>query len=654
MRNPIAALMIAAAVLVAPARAQAPALLDQASAAFMAGAIQAAERGDWELAERYAGHTRSETALHIVRWMRLRRGEGTFDEYVAFLRDRRDWPGLTLLRTRGEAKVPGETDPDATIDYFAEQEPRSGLGSVRLAEAYAAKGRDADAVKTAVRAWREMSLTGGEAQVLLARFGDRLAPHHEARADMLLWRGLTSQAEAMVGRVSDGYGALITARIALRRNQAGVDARIAAVPAELADDPGLAFERFLWRAKRGRDQDAEDLLMERSTSAAALGQPDAWANRRRSLAREEMREGDPERAYAIAANHHLSPGGSDYADLEWLSGYIALRKLGDAVRAREHFAHFRDYVETPISLGRAGFWLGLAEETLGNQAAAREAYGFGAQHQTSFYGQMAAERISAATDPDMARVPDKGIWNDAAFRQTGLLRAALLLLVAEQEQLTKRFFLQLAETLDPGDLERLAALALDLDRPHTALMIAKEAAKAGVVLPAAYFPLVDLAGLDLAVDPELTLAIIRRESEFNPGALSPAGAMGFMQLMPRTAEQTASGLDLEYSRTRLTQDWRYNATLGSAYLAQVLDEFGGSYIMAFAAYNAGPSRVRAWIEQFGDPRLGEIDPVDWIKHIPFRETRNYVMRVMEAVVVYRIRLAGQAKPIRISADLRRR
>ena len=149
------------------------------------------------------------------------------------------------------------------------------------------------------------------------------------------------------------------------------------------------------------------------------------------------------------------------------------------------------------------------------------------------------------------------------------------------------------------------------------------------------------------------MSIARRESELDPQAISPAGARGLMQVMPSTAKKMSRELGLDYSSDRLTADWQYNAALGSAYLAKQLEDFNGSYVLAFVAYNAGPSRVKQWIERYGDPRRDNLDQVDWIEHIPFRETRNYVMRVMESVHVYRARISGATPRLEISKDLKR-
>jgi soluble lytic murein transglycosylase len=121
--------------------------------------------------------------------------------------------------------------------------------------------------------------------------------------------------------------------------------------------------------------------------------------------------------------------------------------------------------------------------------------------------------------------------------------------------------------------------------------------------------------------------------------------------MPATAKQTARAIGLPYSQARLTSDPGYNATLGAAHLAELFDSFNGSYVMTFAAYNAGSSRVRDWVKRFGDPRDPKLDPINWVELIPFTETRNYVQRVMENLQVYRARLG--ADTLSIDADMKR-
>ncbi|AMY67606.1 lytic transglycosylase domain-containing protein [Frigidibacter mobilis] len=418
----------------------------------------------------------------------------------------------------------------------------------------------------------------------------------------------------------------------------------------MAASPGLAKDRFRWRISRNLYDEAADLLLERSASAEALGAPQGWAGWRATLARREMRVGDPARAYRIASTHHLTSG-SSYADLEWLAGYIALRKLDDPETALMHFARFRMAVAGPISLGRAGYWQGRAYDELGREEEARAAYTFAAQYQTGFYGLLAAERLGLPLDPALAGREEYPGLEGAAFAATSVFEAAELLYAAGESGLGERFLLHLAESLGPADLQRLAGHALRHQRPHLALMVAKTAAGQGLVLPAAYFPLNGLEKMDLPVAPELALSIARRESEFDIGVVSHAGALGLMQVMPGTAKMMAEATGQPYALGRLTSDWRYNASLGAAYLAKLTEEFGPAAALVAAGYNAGPGRPRQWIRDLGDPRAPGVDVVDWIEAIPFTETQNYVMRVAESLPIYRARLTGEAGPIRITRDL---
>jgi soluble lytic murein transglycosylase len=236
--------------------------------------------------------------------------------------------------------------------------------------------------------------------------------------------------------------------------------------------------------------------------------------------------------------------------------------------------------------------------------------------------------------------------DDSVFEAARWLRAA------GEPDLAERFLVHLAESLTPEEMESLADVALEWDRPHMALMIAKYAASQGVILPRAYFPVVDLGVDPIPVPPEWALSIARRESEFNPSVMSSAGARGLMQLMPGTAEIVSRDLGLDYSVSRLITDPRYNARLGTAYLADLRERFGDNVILVAAGYNAGPGRPARWIELYGDPRSPNVDPVDWIEHIPFRETQNYVMRVMESVPIYRARLAGEPVPLKVSEEMK--
>lgn len=620
-------------------------------AAFRA-ALAAAEAKDWPDAvakSRAAGSL----AAAVIDWQRLRDGKGGFDEYLAFVDRHPDWPGLKLLREQGERVIAEDISAATVIAWFTKARPQTGTGSLALIAALRSVGQEAAAKEEAVRAWRTLAMTKVEHELFLARHGDWLKDHHDGRIAAMLRDGNSADVKRMLPLASPYTRAVAEARVALQTDADGIDALLAALPEKAVNSGGLAYDRFRWRIRKDLYDSADALLLERSQSAEALGDPGQWADWRRRLARKEMREGDAGRAYKMAAWHHLRSG-EDYADLEWLAGYIALRKLGDAGTALQHFDRFAKAVNGPISLARAHYWRGRAFEALGREADAAVAYAEGARYPTAFYGLLSAEKVGLPLSPAMAGGESYPDWRAMPFARSSVFLAAREIMAAGDEALAARFLLHLGEGLSGYEIGALAGMAMEAKEPYVALSLAKAAADKGVVWPSAYFPVPALFGLDLPVRPELALSIARRESEFNASVVSHAGARGLMQVMPGTAKMMAQKIGVAYEPGKLTTDWQYNARLGAAYLDELVAEFGTSPLLVAAGYNAGPGRSRQWIRELGDPRAEGVDPVDWIEAIPFRETQTYVMRVAESLPVYRARLAGQTGPLRFTEELKGR
>ena len=587
----------------------------------------------------------------VIEWQRLRAGEGLLGEYEAFLARRPDWPGLPYLKAAGEVAVARSTDPDRVLQYFGGEAPAKATGILALTAALEAKGRHAEAVEAATIGWTKLKFTADEQAHLLDTYGPDLRVAHELRLDRILWDGNRADEGArMLPLVSKDWAALGKARLALRADKDGVSALVNAVPKALKDDPGLAFERFLFRMRHDNYADAAALIVDRSASAQGLGDPMAWAAKRADLARILMRKGEPKNAYRVASTHHLTDLG-DMGDLEFLSGFIALRKLNDPARALQHFERLAG-ATTPISQARAQYWLGRALEASGDKTKARSAYGKAANYQTSYYGMLAAEKLGLTLDESLlSNAPPAGSWKGAGYAKSSVLEAAARMAAAGNEQLSARFMLHLGESLSDAELGTLAGLALDLGQYRSAVLIAKAATERGLVFPSAYFPVPDMIPEALPVSRALALSIARRESEFDPEARSPAGALGLMQMLPATAAEVAKDQGIKFSKAKLASDPAYNATLGAAYLKELVDQFGPSVALVASGYNAGPGRPRGWVDAFGDPRLASTDVVDWVEMIPFTETRTYVMRVVEGVVIYRAKLRGTAGPVNISDEL---
>jgi soluble lytic murein transglycosylase len=612
----------------------------------MRTAMEVAGKGDWNgaLAVAPAGVGRD-----IIDWQRLRAGEGRLGDYEDFLQRRPDWPGLALLREQGEVAFARSDDPARITRWFADSPPQTGAGAVVYVRALLAQGRAADAETEAMRAWAELSFSPEEESAISALAPEAVSYVHELRLETLLWSGQTREASRMLDRVPEDVRAMARARIALQNEEKGVTTLIKAVPKSRADDAGLAFDRFIWRMKRDLYDEALPLILERSSSAEALGQPQAWGQRRAILTRWLMRQGRPAEAYKVASNHFLTEG-ADYADLEFLSGFIALRRLNDPTTAERHFERLLAGVSTPISIARGQYWLGRAIEAAGGDAT--PSYQAAARHQTAYYGLLAAEKLGLSLDAGLLsqkRAPD---WKGAAFTQSSVLEAAQLLLKAGDLPQARRFLLHLAESQDATGLAQMADMVMDWDQPNLAVLIAKSAAERGIILPAAYYPVPDFVPDGLSVSRALALAIARRESEFDPAARSSADARGLMQVLPGTAKLMAARLGVAHEVGKLVSDPAYNVRMGSAYLAEMIEEFGPAITLVAAGYNAGPGRPRRWIAEFGDPRSPDVDVVDWVESIPFGETRTYVMRVVEGVVIYRAKLNGTPGPVRITAELK--
>lgn len=615
-------------------------------------AMEALRAGNWDSAAALATRDGA-VAADVIEWQRLRAARGTFAEVVAFLDRRPDWPGEALLRERSEEVVADQPDADI-LSFFEDVGPQTPEGVLTHSRALTRNDRVGEAEANLVIAWRTLPMGAATQARYLADHADLLKPHHAARLDALLWSGDFTSARRMFDLVDRGQNALAQARIGLRALADNVDALIDAVPDSLQDDPGLAHARFEWRLRKGRWDDAKALLMDRSRSVETLGRPDEWSNRRRALARDEMRDGDAALAYQLATRHFLTEG-SAYADLEWLSGYIALRLLNDPEVALGHFQNHRNATRSPISRGRAGYWIGRAHEAMGNTEEAQAAYAEGAQYQTSFYGLLAAERggqpIDQLLDGSESFAPNP----DNPLTKSDLFEAGLLLQASGEVSLAERFWTHLAESLDRNAAGHLGHVAIAAGQPHIAVMIGKRVARRGITLHAPYYPLHPLADADLPMAPEMNLAIARRESEFDPVVQSSVGARGLMQVMPGTGREVAASLGLsdDHTTARMISDPAYNAKLGATYLSQLARRFDGNVVLMSAAYNAGPSRPNQWMLRYGNPRAerDDFDVIDWIEHIPFRETRNYVMRVTESLPIYRARLGKEPLPIPFSEEL---
>ena len=523
---------------------------------------------------------------------------------------------------------------------------------LRCAEALATDGRIAEASEDARRAWITGLADAGAETAFLRRWGGVPTPDDQwARFQALAWSDPAAAAR-QIARLDPARRPAAEARLALKRDDPPAFAKVQALPASQRDDPGLMLDTARWLRHANRDGEAVALwhdkgeAAQRAAPAAHLGE--FWTERS-VLARRRLRDGDPAGAYALAASHGQTAP-ETASDAEFLAGFITLRRLGDPARATDHFNKLASLSRSVISESRAGYWLGRAALAAGRDPHAQ--YARAAAWPTTFYGQLAALELgddATALARRIAALRDPGFSPDQALGFIGheTVRAAAWLVAWGDPHRARSFLLSMDEVAsDPAERSMVARLALGFGLPDTAVSVGRRMGRDGMVLPEAGWPMPFDPPAPL--DPAVALGIMRQESNFDIGAVSPSGARGLMQLMPATAQAVGKQLGTPVSIPALTLDATQNMRLGTTYLAGLLDRFQGSLPLAVAGYNAGPHRVDQWLAENGDPRAIEgvkppIEMLDWIELIPISETRNYVQRVLENVTIYRAR-RGEATP----------
>jgi soluble lytic murein transglycosylase len=612
-------------------------------------AVEAAQAGDTRRAALIQSSLTDPLARRVVQWAMIDSAGtnlGFFDLDTA-RRDLWGWPRAGRRQTTAEkALETAGLAPQRVVEWFEGKEPQTPEGAMALASAYQQLAKAPEAMALIKSYWRDRVFEADPQARMLARFGAYLnQDDHAKRLDLLLYGPQGPAARALLPVVSPDIRALAEARIALRTNRDDAARTAAAVPASLQNDKGLAYERARYFRRRGLDGMAAGLLS--NFPAPPEGFADAastmWTERR-ILMNSLIRSGNLQGAYAAVTNHGL-PLGVDYTEAEFFAGWLALTKLNNAPQSAVHFANIQKAGTSPITVSRA-----LAAR--GDAAAAQAFWTEGAKYYTAFYGQLSSEK-AGLTKIVLPRDPVPTAADRARFEGRDMVRAARMLADAGHRDLLRTFVLAIQDTLPTT--EELALL-VDMARMYgdqdLAMRVVRSGATRGLYLTERGYPIRTTPQGAGAPEPALVHAIIRQESGFDPGVRSGVGARGMMQLMPDTARMVARKLGLAYSPDRLG-DAEYNMRLGSAYLGELVGNFSGSYVMAAAGYNAGPGRSTLWASECGDPRSSANDPADFIECIPFAETRNYVMRVMEGVQIYRARLSGGEAPLGLAADLKR-
>ncbi len=615
-------------------------------------ALSEMKQAKWTSALKTSKRARDKSIYNFIQWRHLltKGNKASYYEYKAFIDANEDYPRIGRIKYLAEHKLSTNTvSPKKIISWFETSEPLSGFGKMILGESYILLGNKQKGISLVKEGWITAELNRSELKFYRKKFKKYLnADDYIKRADYLAWNDKYWDLKRLLRYLPKDYQLLYTARQLLMSKSYGVDNAIAKVPTRFKNDAGLNYDRLKWRRKRGRVDSSLEILLKINNTKDYLVRPDKWWIEREIISRSLIYKKKFELAYKVSSNHALSDG-PEYAAAEWMSGWIALSFLNDPLLAKDHFENFYNNVGYPISVSRGAYWLGKTYQKLGEKNLAVEWLQKAAGFLTTYYGQLAFMELN----PDKTFELPKDLevsknYKDYFFKKE-LVKIIYLLDELDNDKYTKHILRHLAnDNIENGSEILAAQLATNIDRFDFAIQIAKIASYEKRFHNKFNYPIIStpkyINGRKIP-ETAFILSIIRQESEFDLSANSHAGAKGLMQLMPYTAKVVAKQAKLPYSKSRLTKDAEYNINLGSHYIAGLILDYDGAYPFAVAAYNAGPKRVKYWKKINKNPQKKQIDYINWIELIKFRETRNYVQRVLENYNVYRYIL--EQKPIKM-------
>ena len=573
----------------------------------------------------------------IWRWLTADDGIATKKQLEDFYESSKAWPKIKKIKAKIESKKLAN-DIKKTLDWFQENPPISPIAKIKLSEILIKNKFIEEGNWLLKESWVKNSFSYSEEKYILKNYKNIITnPDNAKRLEHLIWKRQWGSANRQLKRVSKDIKQFSIAKIKLSRRRGNVDQAIKNVPKNLINHESLIYERIKWRRKARLEKSSLELLLSYN---GEYSYPKKWWREVNYHTRKQLSYKNYKVATKILEQYNLSSK-RYLSDSQWLAGWLSLTFNKDPQSAYKYFSNMFLEVKTPISKARASYWAGQASEKLGNKDDLRIWYERAAAFPATFYGQLALKKINRELF-----LPTQNIeFNQdelKKFKESELVRALIILLHIQERKLSRIFSMHLVDQAkNTKDILMLSKILNDFNKVSLSIFVGKKAIYNNIYIPSLNFPvpkkeLMNLINKNTEIPVPVTLAITRQESAFDVKAKSRAGARGLMQLMPRTARITAKKNNYKYKRIYLTAKPAYNVKIGSFYFKEMLNKFNGSYVLALAAYNAGPSRVNRWLKTYGDPRKNEIDPVTWMELIPISETRNYVQRVIEGIYMYRM------------------
>jgi soluble lytic murein transglycosylase len=654
----ITSAMVPLAIVAAPVAALAA---PQASSA----AVQAADlalKGKFEDAGAAAQRSGDPAAIKLVELIYLRDHwkDAGYARIMDFLVAAPKWPLTETLLKRAEQSLYANNEPSNLIlAHFAKREPVTNDGRLALARANLATGNQTAARALLQKVWSDPDLEATYEKSVLSEFGNLLgADDHKRRVWQMIYAQSANGAIRNAKRLGADYQNAAKVAQSLLRGTAGADTQYDRLPAAMRQQLAMKYALVRYDRRLERYAKARAILVTVPGTASAMGNAEAWWTERRIIARHSVgitHRDSLKAAYQIAKAHGFSTG-PNAVEGEFLAGWIALRSLKDTNAALGHFNKLAEIAPSRTEKARAAYWIGRTFSAMGDKGNAHAAFEDASQYSTIYYGQLAREQIGLGKVPEEIDSGQPSAAAAAKIDRDEVIRAFNLVAKANGNASLNMFLWSIANRFNSvDDMNAAASITRDIGGTTMALRLAKAAGQRNIDINHWAYPTKALPNwpqMGKSVERALVYGLSRQESEFDPKAGSKVGAQGLMQIMPGTAKIIAKQYRLPYTAAKLMGDPVYNVKLGAAHLADLVEEFNGSYVLTLVAYNAGPRRSREWVAEYGDPRGGQVDAVDWVESIPFQETRQYVQKVLQNTHIYRSRLAPDTvRPM--SADLKR-
>ncbi|OJV14071.1 MAG: hypothetical protein BGO27_01110 [Alphaproteobacteria bacterium 33-17] len=610
--------------------------------------INAYKTNNWSYLTKVSKTSKNLEYSLLSKWLYVKdsKSNASFEEIANFILKYPDFPEHKKINALAESKMSYNSDRKIAEKFCKSITPSHGNAHKVCNVLHASNTKEnSKKIIFIKKAWVNGDFSSKEEQEFIQKYSKILQESdHYQRVMRLLWQDKTTAAKNIYSKLSASHKVLYDNIKQIRANK----------PPKIAPEhyknPLVIYSLIKFYKERGHTDRVDDLLIQAGKN---VPYPEKWIGIRKLRAREAINLKNYKEAYNIIKNHGLTEG-VDFADSEWLSGWLALTYLKDYKTASQHFARMYNGVKYTMSKVRAAYWLGMAYKKAGNNEESHKWFEVAGQHPEQFFGQIALFKLGKKNF-SLPAAPK--IDKESASRAEGNVKykIAKILLGVKEGGVAKQFLnSSVRHSKSKAESYMYAKLPLSYNLKNITVEVAKEAAQKGHLFYDIGYPRIKL-NFNPLIEKAIIFAITRQESNFYQYAKSSANALGMMQLLPSTAKQNAAQLGVQYSLKSLTSDPLYNMNLGQFYLHKLLNAYDSNLYLTFMGYNAGTGNVRKWLKMFGDPsKFTDLDKViNWIESTPFNETRNYVYRILENLQVYRYILNSKngIQPIEIQEDL---